>query len=258
MTQNLVMESAENCIREICKVDKILYAAANNYRNDPLEKNLSVAIEIIGKVYSASPERRSYKNDSKKGYKVTGDGMGTFYDEIAERLNQNLKSILNDIVELKLEFNNERSDYEKLEKSINLVFKLNKYLKIAIANYDERTMSDEPTNHISFCSKFLNFLNPDAFFIIDSYSFNGGKKYIKTRNWKIVDDELCVTEKFNGLIKYAKNIKCDNSDYSCHVMRSYIVACLIKNKYCEKQFEDNKMSLPKVTDAMFMKEGANK
>lgn len=159
---------------------------------------LAGKIEMIGRVYAASPERRSYKWIDRQEEKPKniiqnyGDGQGGFFEKIA--------AILPDCPEKSLfetSFDRLKSscfkwdlsddDVALLRHSILSVLYLNKMIKDATVGADDATdyiqnKKAKIRNQISFCSKFLHFHLPHHVFIIDSYSAMGSKHLFFTQN----------------------------------------------------------------------------
>ena len=169
--------------------NEILYKMASDCDDLHDAKKLTGSLWLIGRSYSASPQRRSYK----KAWipKSSNDGRDNFFSKIAEPLSHS--SCFDDLIEayneenLTYTFESQEgraindSDKALLAKTINTVISFNSALSAAIEEFDEvpdghRLNGKEIkcNNHISFSSKFLHFYFPNAVFIIDSYAHSGG------------------------------------------------------------------------------------
>lgn len=121
-------------------------------------------------------------------------------------------------------------------------------------------------NQISFCSKFLHFCFPQTVFIIDQYSFDGGKRMMMTsrrgnmKNGTLMygEDSLKITEGISKIIKAELKFEDENvakfesdvkvhgngnldekvtaeteeqsaKDYVEHCLRAYALCAYIKN-----------------------------
>ena len=140
-------------------------------------KRLGSAIWLIGRSYSASPERRKWAQNSD-------DGLGDFFWNLAVRMTSTeeydtFRTEICNINTKNYEYDRSDEDIELLIASVRCVKTLNEMIMKAIQTMDE---SEAVRNNVSFCSKFLHFLVPDVFFIIDSYSNNGGKALFKKKD----------------------------------------------------------------------------
>ena len=166
--------------------NEILYEMAKNRDDLTNEEKLIGSLWLIGRSYSASPERRNYKGEWIP--RPANDGRGNFFSEIAKSLSDS--ECFNELIEA---YNSENcrytfasqenraindNDKSLLVKAIGAVISFNSDLSKAIQEFD-RVPEDlrnniKCNNHISFSSKFLHFYFPNAVFIIDSYAHSGG------------------------------------------------------------------------------------
>lgn len=252
-------------------------------------KRLGSAIWLIGRSYSASPERRKWAQNSD-------DGLGDFFWNLAVRMTSTeeydtfRKEICN-INTKNYKYDRLDEDIELLIASVRCVKTLNEMIMKAIQTMDE---SEAVRNNVSFCSKFLHFLVPDVFFIIDSYSNNGGKALFKKKDkmyLKItgnsVENQIEIGDKVielfknfyifdaskhqfvddvgknNGLFPTQKKISEYSSaeknirDYWHHVTRGYSLARWLneKQKKCAPQIDGDSDScyMPRLVDSILMR-----
>ena len=193
----------------------------NNYKYSAKEA-LAAQMWLIGRSYSASPERRNYRieknknNHEKLKLSSSGDGLDTYFDLLANKLLKKIKgdkdliNALNKLNGKKYNFgNNFEKDADILIASVEAVLGLNKLLKdirYAIDEEDIKTYlgknmfvddnyKNGQTNALSFCSKFLHFHYPNTVFILDNITeshFKGRGKELKFK-FNNEDDESCIT-----------------------------------------------------------------
>ena len=232
------------------------------------------AMLIIGRTYSASPERRKTANKNKN----YNNGSGNFFNELTCQAVKNktykimydeLKNIENE----KYHYHDNSHDYELLSKSLVCVSLFNQVLVEAICSLDEgkaiELLDDtERANfrdNYSFCSKFLHFVLPDIFFIKDTISFDGAKKFYKILNEKEVHDEPKQWAKESvkqinvTLIEKTRN---NTKDYASHIFREYEIALVLNRnnikpiaqvkEYLNKTNNDPVCSMPRLVDAVVM------
>ena len=209
-----------------CYSNEILYDMCKKRGLSDTEA-LAAEMLIIGRVYAASPQRRSYgtsKTVEDKGKKVTlhspasfNNGQDDFFTLLAKTMQDQdgFNTFLNDLKDLKSE--NYTFDLQKdkriLEKSIQLVSNFNEMLRTSIEIIDgvDKLKTDkngnylsnitgEPLsrmNHVSFSSKFMHFNCPDIIFIIDQFARDGGTKLCSSRVRKdaVLDRTITITKK---------------------------------------------------------------
>ena len=166
--------------------NEILYKMASDCDDLHNAKKLIGSLWLIGRSYSASPERRNYKGEWIP--RPANDGRGNFFSEIAKSLSDS--ECFGELIEA---YNSENCTYtfasqenraindndkNLLVKAIKAVISFNSDLSKAIQEFDrvpeDRRNDTKCNNHISFSSKFLHFYFPNAVFIIDSYAHSGG------------------------------------------------------------------------------------
>ena len=193
------------------------------------EEALAGQMWLIGRSYSASPERRNYRieknknNHEKLVLSSSGDGLDTYFDLLANELLKKIrgnKDLINALEKLNCKYNFDEdklisdSDKETLKESINVVLKFNELLKETrflidkndIKDYINNKLKDlskinienlwqeDETNALSFCSKFLHFHYPNTVFIWDNITeshFKGRGKELKFK-FNNEDDESCI------------------------------------------------------------------
>ncbi|MBQ7761524.1 MAG: hypothetical protein IJ400_05665 [Clostridia bacterium] len=221
---------------------------------------LSSAIWIIGKAYSADPTRSATSL-------VKSEGLGLSFDKIAN-------SIVN------------HPDYKKLyDKLDNLNSKtysftfghdisiLNDcvYCVNLLNNMIKDSMGDGSENVVSFCSKFLHFMCPNVFFIIDSLSLAGGIGLYSGRVNRIFQvetvsssDWLEITDSERNFLKSKLSIQNANASYDepiktyyNHCVRCYSLATYLNSakKKCEPQIIGVGAStyMPRLVDSILIR-----
>lgn len=226
-----------------------------------LGTELSSAMSIIGKSYSADPTRSVPKGVLQNN--GTGDAFGLLAGKIVEH--PDYEDLYNRVKDLSNKTFNYRDDVnDDKEILINTIFcvaLLNHILRNLIYNIAKDKGIDEVgKNTISFCSKFLHFLCPNVFFIKDSISLSNGNNIFKNLekctslskptvcysdiSLKFYDDEK---EKEENAIK----------EYLAHVIRAYSVAKFLfdNQKVCYPQIGCDPLSssyMPRLVDSIFM------
>lgn len=256
-----------------------------NYGNEVLYQNcgfsclkdtgkLSSAIWLIGKSYSADPTRSAPKDT------FSNKGLGSSFERIATELlnSENYEEFYNQLENLrekKYTYTNPRSDLKILEETVSLVHTLNTMIKNAMSKVaeDKKLKKLDSDNVVSFCSKFLHFMCPHLFFIIDSYSRNGGHTLFSTRtNQRTLyiqdqkDDpqnmviDSTVKKHFHDDYLPSPSASYHEpaiKDYYKHCLRAYGLARFLhKNgKNCARQITDDPTSryMPRLVDAILMR-----
>lgn len=234
-------------------------------------KTLADKIWLIGRAYTASPERRISNGKVKK----TGDGTGDYFREVAKYIhnNCNIKKETVDLLNGNYKFDFSDSDIALLICTIKSVEKFNDAVKKANIKYDEYLIEESSyKNQISFCSKFLHFHFPDTVFIIDSFSqaaasymfsniTSSNKKSIKIENWdiSISKDEIkelleectenSIMAKFKSDLYNQAAFSKPIEEYANHCIRAYKIACIFKNRLGDKS---NKISYPRMVDTLLL------
>lgn len=229
-------------------------------------------IWLIGRSYSASPERRYTWNKAsklttdQKKLDTVGDGTETYFHWIAKQLSFPLENFQN--AEYRFDFSDD--DLSVLESSIIAVLGFNKSIRDANKKYDHHHNRNHfehmvHRNQLSFSSKFLHFHYPDSIFIIDDFSACGGRYLFSKKNridagfsqipldaghiseaaCAIIDSSLSGRGEFQSKInrfKTSDKIATDvvTSDqqlinqYTNHCLNAYLAGCLIR--ICARQF----------------------
>lgn len=205
------------------------------------------AMLMIGRAYSASPQRSANANEETKA-----NGTADFFNDVAEIIvkdsdYEKLYNDLNGLSDKNYLYNRSNTDFDLLKESLGCVLLFNEILKNAISQAVCHNSSADVKNNISFCSKFLHFVLPKVFFIKDSISLEGGKKYIQVKK-----GELSV---FGTAV--------DNTgEYASHILRTYEVGCILTNarisptaqvKSCISFTNGNPVcSMPRLVDSVLM------
>ena len=254
-----------------------------NYGNEVLYQNcgfsclkdtgkLSSAIWLIGKSYSADPTRSAPKGT------FSNKGLGSSFERIATELldSENYEKFYNKLEKLRGEkYAYTGSDLEILEETVSLVHTLNTMIKNAMSQVaeDKKLEKLDSDNVVSFCSKFLHFMCPHLFFIIDSYSRNGGHTLFSTRtNQRTLYIQDQKDDPQNMVIdSTAKKHFHDNylsspstsyqepaiQDYYEHCLRAYGFARFLHDneKYCLPQIagDENSRYMPRLVDSILMR-----
>lgn len=232
------------------------------------------AMLIIGRTYSASPERRKTANKNKN----YNNGSGNFFNDLACQAVKNktykimydeLKNIENE----KYHYHDKSHDYELLTKSLVCVSLFNQVLVEAICSLDAKkaleSLDDTEranfNDNYSFCSKFLHFVLPDIFFIKDTISLDGAKKiyenlkdkegHAKPNQWV----KESVKQINVPLIEKTRN---NTKEYANHIFREYSIASVLNcnnikpiaqvKEYLNRTNNDPVCSMPRLVDAVVM------
>lgn len=223
-------------------------------------KKLSSAIWIIGKAYSADPTRSAASL-------VASSGLGLSFDAIAESIvnhpNYNvLYEKLDNLQSKKYSFTFARDEHI-LNDCVYCVNLLNDMVKDAMGVGSE--------NVVSFCSKFLHFMCPNVFFIIDSLSLAGGIGLYSGRTKRLFKIETISSSDWLEITSSARqffnsmaaipSIKTSYSEpiktYFYHCARCYSLAIFLNDagKKCEPQIIGIGTStyMPRLVDSILMR-----
>lgn len=226
----------ERIIEESFKADcdignKTLYALCEDYPlyDNPSEDALSGQIWLIGRSYSASPERRHYKwlgktqKDNNPGQ--GGNGSDTFFKSLAQELLKDLEfekiiHFIKDNRENHYDFDYSERDIELLFQVGDIVNSFNNVLKEAIKRVDKEYLAAHPdaeiSNFISFSSKYMHFQLRNIVFIKDSISASHlSKMGIKADN---------------KTLKLAIKNESWSSEYHKHIIKEYVFGCMAKDQ----------------------------
>lgn len=238
-----------------------------------IDTKLSSMIWLIGKAYSADPTRSAAKST------FANKGLGSSFESIAngiyasphyEKFYQRLRTLCRKTYSYQYE-----EDRSILLETAELVAILNNMItstmeQTAKAKGFEKTDSK---NVVSFSSKFLHFMCPHLFFIIDSYSFNGGVALFSgnaTRTLYIADDgsceNLCIDRDAKSYFKEYSSVcspfgndlpEATIPSYYMHCLRCYYLACFLnENKQtCKPQIDgdSNSIYMPRLVDSIVMR-----
>lgn len=240
----------------------------------PIDTKLSSVIWLIGKSYSADPTRSAPKNT------FSNNGLGRSFETIANGV-YSLSEYTGFYEELK-SLTKEKYDYDYgkdqklLERTVLLLDKLNWMMKKAMKTIaEEKGNNDsEIDNVVSFCSKFLHFMCPHLFFIIDSISLSGGAALFantKGRRLDVSDINPSTYIEIDTAKAFMKEQYQDVSPqsldssglngatktYCVHCLRAYRLACFLNanGKKCEPQITGDPDScyMPRLVDAILMR-----
>ncbi len=236
-----------------------------------IDTKLSSIIWIIGKTYSADPTRSAPKGT------FSNKGLGSSFEYIAKEIHafshynrfyQELRSLRGKVYSYRYE-----DDQFILQQTVKLVETLNEMVKSAMekAAAKKEVPENKSDNVVSFCSKFLHFMCPDLFFIIDSYSFNGGIALFSGNANRILyiseddpSENLCIDKDTRGYFKKTYSHPDPEVDYSDsiksyykHCLRAYHLACFLHDnkKTCTPQIDGdpNSRYMPRLVDSILMR-----
>ncbi|MGI5873637.1 MAG: hypothetical protein ACOX8R_03125 [Bacillota bacterium] len=257
--------------------DKWLYQMCHSKDIKEYDKEeLASIIWLIGRSYSASPERQMKLKDDEKNANV-------FFKQIAKTTKEFFeeKELLESAKEQGLiySYNSSDSDIEILKKYTKLVLDLNKKYKEddSFQKNGNKEKNENKKNMISFCSKYLHFFFPGSVFIMDSYSKDGTTRLFHPRvQNKTLEKEIRVKEdtvKIKDLRDVLKKereefdnmkekiLEIDNkkefSDYIDHVAGCYLLGAYLKELEGIK-ISDSKISMPRLVDSLLLKVGEAK
>ncbi len=230
-------------------------------------------IWLIGKAYSADPTRSA----AKRTYE--NKGLGSSFESIAKGIRNSgqysdfhkelskLRKITYSYV-----YENDRSilkDTAKLVATFNGMIVTTMQEAAQEKNLDHSKVK----NVISFSSKFLHFMCPHLFFIIDSYSFNGAVALFSgksNRKLYISDEDAAKNMDIDQATQnyFKKHLLVDtlwkedlanaqNDAYYAHCLRCYCLACFLKQngKQCKEQISGDPTSvyMPRLADSILMR-----
>lgn len=200
-----------------------------------LDTKLSSAMSIIGKSYSADPTR------SAPSGTFSNDGVGFAFDALAAQIVQHksYSDFYTKIYELSSKvyvYTNAEEDKQTLLDTIECVKLLNILIKDSINTIAKNNGIEDKESHntVSFCSKLLHFICPSVFFIIDSYSLDGGIGLYngkKTRKIAIENSSPTIwididTTAFT--LEFKPELECDDEikTYTNHCFRAYSLSAV--------------------------------
>lgn len=225
---------------------------------------LSSALWVIGKAYSADPTR------SASTTLIASSGLGLSFHTIALGIvgHSEYKTFYKKLVGLKDKKYTFVWEQDKaiVQECIACLDMLNSMIK--------DVMGSGSHNVVSFCSKFLHFMCPDVFFIIDSLSLAGGitlysgwgtrvfeAEMIPAADWLEIAD--AAREYFKAESAYqsigVSDIACsdDAKVYRMHCRRAYAFAVYLnKNgQVCAPQIKGIGASsyMPRLVDSVLMR-----
>ncbi len=237
---------------------------------------LSAQLLMIGRVYAASFERRSYKDGKEKNEtinKKVGDGTGSFFDDVANKLVSDgeycsfVKQTTNNLMSL-YSFNKSDKDKKTLADSIQSVVLFNKIICNTIQDYDNCS-DGSITQKLSGSSKFLHFHFPSQVFIIDGFA----EAHLRHYNSRSKDATLCfyhslTDETYNSNIKrndvatFIQEIESIINNtapmlvkepvfnrYLEHSCRAYLIACQLYENVDFTRQKEFQINAPRIVDA---------
>ena len=264
----------EIIVNEVSFGNKLLYAMCVDKEGQEWgnASRLADKLWLIGRAYTASPERRFTKKE-KSSNDYHGDGTGLFFEEVASNIirAESYKNIVSSVQGLQnLQFDGTGKDFTQLRNSILCVIEFNALLKVALQQFDESCGAhhekEEYKNHISFCSKFLHFHAPYSIFILDYFTEEGAKTLVgscRRQPWVLKDihlnAEVCKPffEMFEKLLNYkpidelVSAIQDDKEKewakrYYLHSMREYAIGRFIK----EHVMFNPEVYMPRLVDSV--------
>ncbi|MBR6594642.1 MAG: hypothetical protein IKK83_05625 [Clostridia bacterium] len=227
------------------------------------------ALLIIGKTYSASPDRGS-------GIRIA-DGRGTFFSTLAREIVENkdypsFRSLLLRLMNEKYSFANDGNDVNILEDTVRCVDVFNRLIMESIGKMrrDNGVQNQKPIkNCVSFASKFLHFMVPHVFFIKDTISFTHGTRLLGKKGSLLsfcCETRFCLNYVALSENEHGSKTSCANKetvelnirDYCYHVQRAYQLAYFLsKNEIeCVAQIkdDDNSRYITRLVDSILMQE----
>ena len=242
---------------------------------------LAAQLLLIGRVYAASPQRRSYKK-IKVEFSNAANGRDDFFTLLAEKMYENKAfcgeqhdSILSQAKEL---MNSNYSfldasleaDLGLLKKSIKCVLGFNDILRKAIISVDKADLdaclnvdrnsvdySDALINFMSFASKFMHFHCPNTIFIMDNISsanfalHNSVYKFKFAENGENVNGSIEISRKEEkNLMEIFKEQGMLECKYCRHCIKEFLLA---KRLFSDIEAEEIKgKSITRFTDNYIM------
>ena len=222
--------------------------------------DIASMIWIIGRSYSASPERQINKALENK---IEPANLFCDYATVVKKY-----LLHNEIAVNKYKYDNIEKDIKTLYSMNELIWQLNK-LRIKVSNIDNTD------NIISFCSKFLHFCFPHSVFIYDQYSLSGGKRLLEKiepqtgdkivennvhiKDFRIAECEEIYCQVKESIEKSGGVEKDETTEYINHAVRCYSIARFI-NGYNIKGINiyDDVYSIPRLVDSILLKIGCAK
>ena len=264
----------ELIVNEVSFGNKLLYAMCVDKEGQEWGNvsRLADKLWLVGRAYSASPERRFTKKE-KSPNDYHGDGTGLFFEKVASNIirTEIYKNIVCSVKGWQyLQFNGTEEDFTQLRNGVLCVIKFNTLLKVALQQFDTlqgaNHKEDEYKNHISFCSKFLHFHAPHNIFILDYFTEEGAKTLVgscRRQLWVLKDiplnTEVCklFSEMFEKLLNYkpidelVSAIQVDKEKelvkrYYLHSMREYAIGCFIR----EHVKFNPEVNMPRLVDSV--------
>lgn len=243
--------------------DKMLYELCDKKNNEwGKAEILADKIWLIGRAFSASPERRNYskRNDSKNTLKIKhGKGTGEFFLSVAQNilLDNSYFSVREKIDKLEnLKFDKSDGDKQNIVNAVKIVSDFNALCVKSIMAYDgvnNKSQFDlnNSKNNWSFSSKFLHFHLPKNVFILDRYSKDGCKVLFgkqRTGKWVcedfVLNDEIIqyFIKSYNDFYSFVSNeFSGKTKQYAEHCVKEYLLCCFLKENLSEdvRNYFDN-------------------
>jgi len=213
--------------------NKILYNMCEENRE---HKNINVVegkIWLIGRSYSASPERRQGKPKKEKTInekKEESDFLLKISEYIVndsktKELDNKIESMRNPIYTFTYDF---KQDQEMLRETVELVQLLNEIIMKASNKYNLYKRRAE--NNISFASKYLHFHLRDIVYIFDSIACGNAREQASS--------STCNNKEFLEFVSLSEETY---KEYAKHVMRCHCIAIELKkngNSYSPRAVDD--------------------
>lgn len=239
-----------------------------------IDTKLSSVIWLIGKSYSADPTRSAPKDT------FSNNGLGSSFEKTANgvyslREYTDFYKELERLTKEKYDYDYEK-DRELLKRTVLLLDKLNRMMKKAMKTIAEEKGNNDTKidNVVSFCSKFLHFMCPHLFFIIDSISLSGGAAlFAKTKGRRLdVSDinpstyieidtaKAFMKEQYQNVSPLPLDLNEPHeaiTTYYAHCLRAYRLACFLNanGKKCKPQITGvpDSRYMPRLVDAILMR-----
>lgn len=238
-----------------------------------IDTKLSSIIWLIGKAYSADPTRSAAKGT------FANKGLGSSFESIAKGIcvSKDYNYFYHELLALcdqTYSYQYEK-DQSILQKTAELVAVLNGMITTTMQQAAEVKKLDKEKvkNVVSFSSKFLHFMCPNLFFIIDSYSINGGIALFSGNATKILyiadkgsPENICIDKTVRDYFKKYLSVdplrskdlvKAKDRPYYMHCLRCYHLACFLSDnkQTCKPQIngDPNSCYMPRLVDSIMMR-----
>ena len=243
--------------------DEWLYRMSRQALKSKDVYDIASMIWLIGRSYSASPERQINKAFGSDNKIEPADLFCDYATVVRIFLIKNEEKV-------------KEYTYDNTEKDIDIIYSMNELILQLNKLRINVSHNDNTENIISFCSKFLHFCFPKSIFIYDQYSLCGGNRLFekimpKTKNKAVEKNiyvkDFCLDELIE-IYSQAKsekekvctgNVEDDTTGYINHAVRCYSLAKFINdNNISSINIYDDVYSIPRLVDSILLKIGCAK